>query len=137
MAVRRSDLYLPANNEHMILKAPTLGADVITELRARTTVPIIVLSARVDSPDKVRALDRGPAAPSASPSQQAVRRERAVLLADALAGLPDDYREAIVLRHVEGLPFPEVAARMGRSVERAADRRGAAEREAAMPRDAE
>lgn len=30
MAVRRSDLYLPANNEHMILKAPTLGADVIT-----------------------------------------------------------------------------------------------------------
>lgn len=30
MAVRRSDLYLPANNEHMILKAPSLGADVIT-----------------------------------------------------------------------------------------------------------
>lgn len=30
MAVRRSDLYLPANNEHMILKAPTFGADVIT-----------------------------------------------------------------------------------------------------------
>lgn len=30
MAVRRSDLYLPANNEHMIQKAPTLGADVIT-----------------------------------------------------------------------------------------------------------
>ena len=30
MAVRRSDLYLPANNEHMVLKAPTLGADVIT-----------------------------------------------------------------------------------------------------------
>jgi len=35
------------------------GADVITELRARTSVPIVVLSARVDSPDKVRALDRG------------------------------------------------------------------------------
>lgn len=30
MAVRRSDLYLPANNEHMILKAPTFGADAIT-----------------------------------------------------------------------------------------------------------
>ena len=30
MAVRRSDLYLPANNEHMIQKAPTFGADVIT-----------------------------------------------------------------------------------------------------------
>ena len=30
MAVRRSDLYLPANNEHMIQKAPSLGADIIT-----------------------------------------------------------------------------------------------------------
>ena len=30
MAVRRTDLYLPANSEKFILKAPTLGADVIT-----------------------------------------------------------------------------------------------------------
>jgi two-component system KDP operon response regulator KdpE len=35
------------------------GTDVITGLRAFTTVPIIVLSARADSGDKVRALDRG------------------------------------------------------------------------------
>jgi two-component system KDP operon response regulator KdpE len=35
------------------------GADVITALRAFTTVPIIVLSARADSGDKVRALERG------------------------------------------------------------------------------
>jgi two-component system KDP operon response regulator KdpE len=35
------------------------GTEVITALRAFTTVPIIVLSARVDSADKVRALDRG------------------------------------------------------------------------------
>jgi two-component system KDP operon response regulator KdpE len=35
------------------------GAEVITRLRAFTTVPIIVLSARADSGDKVRALDRG------------------------------------------------------------------------------
>jgi two-component system KDP operon response regulator KdpE len=35
------------------------GADVITELRAFTQVPIIVLSARTDSTDKVHALDRG------------------------------------------------------------------------------
>jgi two-component system KDP operon response regulator KdpE len=35
------------------------GADVITGLRASTTVPIIVLSARTDSTDKVTALDRG------------------------------------------------------------------------------
>jgi two-component system, OmpR family, KDP operon response regulator KdpE len=35
------------------------GTEVITALRAFTTVPIIVLSARADSGDKVRALDRG------------------------------------------------------------------------------
>jgi two-component system, OmpR family, KDP operon response regulator KdpE len=35
------------------------GADVIVELRTFTQAPIIVLSARTDSGDKVRALDRG------------------------------------------------------------------------------
>ena len=60
-------------------------------------------------------LDRGLVARTDSPSQQASRREQAVLLADALGKLTDDYREAIVLRHLEGLSFPEVARRMGRS----------------------
>jgi two-component system, OmpR family, KDP operon response regulator KdpE len=35
------------------------GTDVITELRTFTRAPIIVLSARTDSADKVQALDRG------------------------------------------------------------------------------
>jgi RNA polymerase sigma-70 factor, ECF subfamily len=60
-------------------------------------------------------LDRALVAPQSSPSQQAVRREQGVLLADALDKLPEDYREVLVLRHLEGLPFPEVARRMGRS----------------------
>jgi RNA polymerase sigma-70 factor (ECF subfamily) len=50
-----------------------------------------------------------------SPSHRASRREQAVLLADALQHLPPDYREVIVLRGLEGLPFREVAERMGRS----------------------
>jgi RNA polymerase sigma-70 factor (ECF subfamily) len=54
-------------------------------------------------------------APLTSPSQQAVRREQAVLLADALQRLPKDYREVLILRHMEGLTFPEVARRMGRT----------------------
>jgi RNA polymerase sigma-70 factor (ECF subfamily) len=62
-------------------------------------------------------LDRGLVAPQSSPSQQASSREQAVLLADALAELPDDYREAIELRHLQGLPFAEVARRMDRSVD--------------------
>ena len=51
-----------------------------------------------------------------SPSSQATRREHAVLLADALAGLPNDYREVVVLRHLDGLKFEEIAERMDRSV---------------------
>jgi RNA polymerase sigma-70 factor (ECF subfamily) len=62
-------------------------------------------------------LDGGLVAQESSPSQRASRREQAVLLADALNQLPPDYREVLVLRHLEGLTFPEVAARMGRSVD--------------------
>ncbi len=64
-----------------------------------------------------RVLDRALVAKVSSPSQQAARREQAVLLADALEQLPDDHREVIILRHLEGLTFPEVAARMGRSLD--------------------
>jgi len=64
-----------------------------------------------------QALAGGLAADGSSPSQRASRREQAVLLADALGRLPDDYREVLVLRHLEGLPFAEVAARMGRGVD--------------------
>ena len=52
---------------------------------------------------------------SSSPSSQAQRRERAARVADQLARLPSDYREVLVLRNLEGLPFSEVARRMGRS----------------------
>jgi RNA polymerase sigma-70 factor (ECF subfamily) len=40
-----------------------------------------------------------------------------VLLAEALDQLPDDYREVIILHHLEELTFPEVARRMGRTVD--------------------
>ncbi|MEX0611946.1 MAG: sigma-70 family RNA polymerase sigma factor [Pirellulales bacterium] len=50
-----------------------------------------------------------------SPSGCAVRNENEVLLADALAALPPDYRDVLVLRHIEDLPFEEVAKRMDRS----------------------
>jgi RNA polymerase sigma-70 factor, ECF subfamily len=55
------------------------------------------------------------AASQSTPSQHASRREQAVLLAEALSQLSEDYREVIILRHLEGLTFPEVAARMNRS----------------------
>jgi RNA polymerase sigma-70 factor (ECF subfamily) len=55
------------------------------------------------------------AEPGDSPSGYAQRNEQEIMLADALAELPGDYRQVILLRHVEGLPFDEVARRMDRS----------------------
>lgn len=55
--------------------------------------------------------------PHSSPSQGAIRGEQALLVAGALARLPDDYQTVLVLRHLEGLPFAQVAERMGRSVD--------------------
>lgn len=53
--------------------------------------------------------------PWSGPSAQAQRREAAAILADQLARLPPDYREVIVLRNLEGLPFEAVARRLKRS----------------------
>jgi RNA polymerase sigma-70 factor (ECF subfamily) len=63
-----------------------------------------------------RVLDQGLIAPQSTPSQQAARREQAVLLADALGQLPEDYREVIILHHMEELSLPQVAGRLGRTV---------------------
>jgi RNA polymerase sigma-70 factor (ECF subfamily) len=52
--------------------------------------------------------------PGSSPSTPAQRQELSSLLAERLARLPGPYREVLVLRHLEGLSFPEVADRMGR-----------------------
>ena len=62
------------------------------------------------------ALGRLVAASDSSPSRIASRREAAVVLADALAQLPKDYREVLVLFHLEGLCLEDVAIRMGRTV---------------------
>jgi RNA polymerase sigma-70 factor (ECF subfamily) len=64
-----------------------------------------------------QALDRGLAAVQSSPSQQAMRREQSMLLADALGQLPEEARELLILRHLEGLTFPEIARRMGRTID--------------------
>jgi RNA polymerase sigma-70 factor (ECF subfamily) len=57
------------------------------------------------------------AAPTSSPSQRVVRHERAVRLTEALERLPPAGREVLVLRHFHDLTFPEIANRMGRSLD--------------------
>ena len=62
-------------------------------------------------------LQSGLAGDATSPSQHALRQEACLQLADALEALPADYRQVIMLRHLEGLPFADVARHMGRSID--------------------
>jgi RNA polymerase sigma-70 factor (ECF subfamily) len=55
------------------------------------------------------------AAEQSSPSQQAERHERAVRLAEALAALPDDNREALMLHYCEDWPLADIANHLGRT----------------------
>ena len=52
------------------------------------------------------------AANQSSPSQKAERHESALRLAEALAQLPETQREAVVLRHFQGLSLAEIAAQL-------------------------
>lgn len=53
--------------------------------------------------------------PGPSPSAQVMQREGAVRLANHLQRMRPDYREVIVLRNLQGLPFEEIATQLGRS----------------------
>src|SRR5438874_2343435 len=55
------------------------------------------------------------AADQTSPSQQAIRHEQLVLLAEALDAMPEDQRRAIELHHLEGHSLLDVASQLGRS----------------------
>lgn len=71
------------------------------------------IAAQIDASSQ--AMDGGLIGSNTTPSQHVARREQSVLLANALAQLSEDHREAIVLRHLEGLSLADTATRMGRS----------------------
>jgi RNA polymerase sigma-70 factor (ECF subfamily) len=55
------------------------------------------------------------AADQSSPSEQAVRQEELLRLAQTLAGLPEDQRTAVELQKIQGLSVADIAVLMGRS----------------------
>jgi RNA polymerase sigma-70 factor (ECF subfamily) len=60
-------------------------------------------------------LERALASTDSSPSARVERRERAVLLANALDALPVEYREVLMLRELEGKSLSDTAAAMNRT----------------------
>jgi RNA polymerase sigma-70 factor (ECF subfamily) len=63
----------------------------------------------------VDAVDASVYASLATPSRSAMRQEEIASLEGALARLPDDYREVVVLARIVGLPHAEIARRMQRT----------------------
>ncbi len=55
------------------------------------------------------------ASEQSSPSEQAIRHEQAVLLANALARLPTSQREALVLHYWQGFSLADIATRLERT----------------------
>jgi RNA polymerase sigma-70 factor (ECF subfamily) len=55
------------------------------------------------------------AASMTTPTQAAVRDERADRLREAVADFPEEHREALRLRYVDGLPTKEVAERLNKT----------------------
>ncbi len=58
----------------------------------------------------------GLAAARSTPSQQVIKAERALRLAEILLTLPEAQRRAICLRHMEGSKLEAIAEELGRSV---------------------
>jgi RNA polymerase sigma-70 factor (ECF subfamily) len=71
----------------------------VDHMRQRRAVPC----------DEVRAMERG------EQDDDASSRDRSLGLRDALATLPEDQREVVVLRHLVGLTPGEIAGRLGRT----------------------
>ncbi len=62
-----------------------------------------------------RRLEAWLASEQSSPSQQAERHERAAQLAAALAELPEDNRDALVLHYCEDRSLADIATHLGRT----------------------
>lgn len=79
----------------------------VEKRRAGREVP---LAADDSGQPGIQLSDGGP-----TPSALVMQKELQLQVADAVARLPEDYQEVVILRNLQQLPFDEVAERMGRS----------------------
>lgn len=81
----------------------------------RTAAREIGMHAPAGKPDDAGGLGDLLAASMTSPSAAFSRQQKEFHMLQALESLPDDAREAVRLRYVEGLPSKEIADRLGKS----------------------
>jgi RNA polymerase sigma-70 factor (ECF subfamily) len=81
----------------------------------RTAAREVGLHAPAGASDEAGGLGDLLAASMTSPSAAFSRQQKEYHMLEALAALPDDAREAVRLRYVEGLPSKEIAERLGKS----------------------
>jgi RNA polymerase sigma-70 factor (ECF subfamily) len=108
----------------------TSSADLLGWLRAILKNKAATFSRRYQGTDKrqvtrevpLNALAEQPgqpAAPVSSPSSVVVRQEQAEAVLRALERMPEQYRDVIVWRQWERLPFDEIARRLDKTVDAA------------------
>lgn len=68
----------------------------------------------LDAPE-IRELHQKLVADTPGPPERAAAAEEIERLRQKVVALPEDYRQVLMLRHVEGRSFPEIARMMGRS----------------------
>lgn len=95
------------------------GEAKVTTWLYRVTTNLCTDRLRMRQRRKTSALDDEPGIEDGAPAAETVLIEvdRMVALDAAFAALPDRQREAVVLRHIEGLTNPEIAAVMDIGVE--------------------
>jgi RNA polymerase sigma-70 factor, ECF subfamily len=88
-------------------------ANIVRDLRRDKRDVAREQGLQADLDESASQLEAWLAAEQSSPSQQVERQERAVRLAEALATLPANQREAVVLRHWHGCSLVEIGERLG------------------------
>ena len=90
-------------------------ADEIRKHRTRGRVPVRQQSLEQALEDSSARLEGWLAREESTPSRHAQRQEQLTRLADALARLPDDQRQAVELHHLHGQSLADIGRQLGRS----------------------
>lgn len=93
----------------------TTLVDAIRPLRRQKRAIDLERSLEAELDDSSQRLESWLAADQSTPSGRMMKEERLQLLAEAIAELPDEQREAVTLHHLQQCTLDEVAKQMGRS----------------------